>query len=145
MAEKSIVFSDDCVRIITDAFVKIGLTVSLQIVIDGGKLGLKTKEIHTLKTHRIGIGMRFKILFPVIMVNIVIAALLSALVLHEFEEQCTETAAQGALTIVTLAEARIDGSTLKSLGIDGADSTSYTLVYNSIESIVDSINNERRE
>ncbi len=104
---------------------------------------MKTKEKHSVKTGGFILGMRFKILFPVIVVNIVIAALLSALVLNEFEEQCIETAAQGALTIVTLAEARIDGSTMKNLGMDGAESTSYTLVYNSIESIVDSINVNR--
>ncbi len=104
---------------------------------------MKTKEMHNGKTGGVIFGMRFKILFPVIIVNIVIAALLSALVLNEFEEQCIETAAQGALTIVTLAEARIDGGTLKNLGLDGAESTSYTLVYNSIESIVDSINVNR--
>ena len=104
---------------------------------------MKTKEIHNTKTGRVILGIRFKILFPVILVNIVVATLLSVLVLSEFEEQCIETAAQGALTIVTLAEARIDGSTLKNLGTDGAESTSYTLVYNSIESIVDSINVNR--
>lgn len=104
---------------------------------------MKTKEMDNKKTGGVIFGMRFKILFPVIIVNIVIAALLSALVLNEFEEQCIETAAQGALTIVTLAEARIDGGTLKNLGLDGAESTSYTLVYNSIESIVDSINVNR--
>lgn len=92
----------------------------------------------TIKTARIGFGMRLKILIPVIVVNIVIAAVLSVLVLSEFKERCTETAAQGALAIVTMAEARIDGSTLNSVGTDGADSSSYTIVYNSIESIVDS-------
>ncbi len=104
---------------------------------------MKKQGVYNRRTGKNGVGMRFKILFPVIMVNIVIATVLSALVLSEFKEQCTKTAAQGALTIVTLAEARVDGSTLKSLGTDGADSTSYTIVFNAIESIVDSINVNR--
>lgn len=86
---------------------------------------------------KISIGIRLKILIPVVAVNIIIATVLSVLVLQAFQEQCTETAAQGALAIVTMAEARIDGSTLGSIGKDGADSAGYTIVYNAIESIVD--------
>lgn len=87
---------------------------------------------------RKGLGIRFKILIPVIFVNVLIAAVLSTLVISEFKEQCMETAAQGALSIVTMAEARINGETMQNIGTDGADSTSYMIVYDSIESIVDS-------
>ena len=92
---------------------------------------------------KINVGMRLKILVPVICVNIIIAAVLSALIFGEFKDQCTETAAQGALSMVTMAEARIDGSTMQNVGTDGADSTSYMLVYDSIENIVDSVGVDR--
>ena len=98
-------------------------------------MGLK-KEKAAKKAAQVSVGMRFKILIPVICTNIIIAAVLSVLVLSEFKEQCMATAAQGALSIVTMAENRIDGGTMQSVGTDGADSTSYMLVYDSIESIL---------
>lgn len=94
------------------------------------------KEKAAKKVAKVNVGMRLKILIPVICTNIIIAAVLSVLVLSEFKEQCMNTAAQGALSIITMAENRIDGGTMQSVGTDGADSTSYMLVYDSIESIV---------
>lgn len=86
-----------------------------------------------------GISIRIKILVPVIFMNIFIGMVLSTIIMSEFKSQCTETAAQGALSIITLAEARINGDTLKKLASEGKDSSSYTIVYNSIEDIVDSV------
>ena len=43
------------------------------------------------------------------------------------------------MSIVTLAEARINGDTMQKLAEEGSDSSSYILVYNSIEDIVDSV------
>lgn len=97
----------------------------------------ETNKSQKTRTAKVRLGIRLKILIPVVLVNIVIAAVLSILVLSEFKAQCTETAAQGALAIVTMAEARIDGSTMKSIGTDGAESSSYTIVYNAIETVVD--------
>ncbi len=87
---------------------------------------------------KVNVGMRLKILVPVICANVLLAAVLSVLILSEFKDQCTGTAAQGALSIITMAEHRIDGSTMQKVGAEGADSTSYMLVYDSIENIVDS-------
>lgn len=86
-----------------------------------------------------GIGIRLKILIPVICSNVIIATILSVMIINGFREQCTKTAAQGALSLVTMAKAKIDGGTMQKVGRDGADSTSYMLVYDSIENIVDSI------
>lgn len=101
------------------------------------------KEERGKKPRKIGMGMRVKILIPVICTNIIIATVLTVLILNGFREQCTETAARGALSMVTMAKARIDGGTMQKVGTDGADSTSYMLVYDSIESVVDSIGVER--
>lgn len=95
----------------------------------------KSKE----KKQKVYIGIRFKILIPVILTNILIASVLSVLVLSEFKTQCLETAAQGALSMVTMAEARINGETLQNVVADGADSSSYMIVYDSIEGIVESV------
>ncbi len=91
-----------------------------------------------MQVKKAGIGIRIKILIPVILVNILIATALSALVLSEFKSQCIETAAQGALSVVTMAEARIGGDTLQKVGSEGADSASYMIVYDSIENVVES-------
>ncbi len=91
------------------------------------------------KKQRVYLGIRFKILIPVILTNILIASALSILVLSEFKAQCLETAAQGALSLVTMAEARINGETLQNVVTDGADSSSYMIVYDSIENIVESV------
>lgn len=99
----------------------------------------KTKK-NTRKFH---LGIRFKILLPVIITNIVIASVLSFLVLKEFKSQCTDTAAQGALSMVTMAEARINGETMQSIVADGADSSSYIIVYDSIVNIVESVGVDR--
>lgn len=85
------------------------------------------------------IGIRFKILLPVILTNVLIAVVLSVLLLSEFQSQCLETAAQGALSMVTMAEARINGETMQNVATDGADSSSYMIVYDSIENIVESV------
>ena len=93
--------------------------------------------------NQFGISIRFKILIPVIFTNIFIGIVLSTVIMSEFKSQCTETAAQGALSIITLAEARINGDTLQKLAEEGADSSSYIIVYNSIEDIVDSVGVDR--
>ena len=84
------------------------------------------------------IGIRLKILIPVILVNILIATVLSVILLMEFKAQCIETAAQGALSIITMAEARINGDTMQTIGTEGEDSSGYIIVYDAIENIVDS-------
>lgn len=96
----------------------------------------KTKK---KQKEKMNIGIRFKILIPVIMTNVLIALVLSVLVLSEFKAQCLETAAQGALSMVTMAEARINGETMQNIVTDGADSSSYMIVYDSIENIVASV------
>lgn len=95
------------------------------------------------KQKKVYIGIRIKILIPVILSNVLIAIALSILVLSEFKAQCLETAAQGALSIVTMAEARINGETMQNVAVDGADSSSYMIVYDSIENIVESVGVDR--
>lgn len=90
-----------------------------------------------LKKPGIRFGIRSKILIPVIAVNILIAAILSTLVLKEFKVQCTETAAQGALSIITMAEARINGDTMQKIGSEGEESSGYMIVYDAIADIVE--------
>ena len=90
-----------------------------------------------------GIGMRLKILLPVIIMNIIIAAVLSIILFEGSREQSVETAAQGALSIVTMAKNKIDGGTMQKIAEDGTDSSSYMLVYDSIEAIADSVGVER--
>jgi methyl-accepting chemotaxis protein len=85
------------------------------------------------------LSIRLKVLIPVIITNIVIGFVLSAIVLVEFKSECIETGAQGALSIVTLAEARISGDTMQNIAADGPDSSSYMIVYDSIEGILDSV------
>ena len=85
------------------------------------------------------LGIRLKILIPVILMNIIIGTVLSAMVMGQFQKQCIATGAQGALSIVTLAKARIAGNTMKNIAIDGADSSSYMIVYDQIVGIVDSV------
>ena len=97
------------------------------------------KEKKKAERTKAGLGIRFKILIPVICTNIIIAAVLSVLILNGFRRQCMNTAAQGALSMVTMAKARIDGATMDKIGTDGADSTSFMIVYDSIENIVDSV------
>lgn len=89
------------------------------------------------KNAGIRFGIRSKILIPVIVVNILIAFILSTLVLREFRLQCTETAAQGALSIITMAEARINGDTMQKIGSEGAESSGYMIVYDAIADIVE--------
>lgn len=89
------------------------------------------------------LGIRTKIMIPVILTNIFIGVVLSVVIMDDFKKQCIETGAQGALSIVTLAEARINGDTMQKLAEEGSDSSSYILVYNSIEDIVDSVGVER--
>lgn len=89
------------------------------------------------------LGIRTKIMIPVILTNIFIGVVLSVVIMDDFKKQCIETGAQGALSIVTLAEARINGDTIQKLAEEGSDSSSYILVYNSIEDIVDSVGVER--
>lgn len=97
------------------------------------------KENGMKQKKKVYLGIRFKILIPVILTNILIAFVLSILVLSEFKTQCLETAAQGALSIVTMAEARINGETMQKVAEEGADSSSYMIVYDSIENIVESV------
>lgn len=85
-----------------------------------------------------GIGIRAKILIPVIIINILIASVLSILVLSEFKSQCTHATAKAALSLVTMAEARINGETMQNIAADGSDSSSYMIVYDSIVSIIES-------
>lgn len=89
------------------------------------------------------LSIRFKILIPVIIMNMIIGIVLSFLTLSEFKAQCIETGAQGALSIITLAEARINGETMQNISKDGPDSTSYMIVYDSITNIVDSVGVDR--
>lgn len=96
------------------------------------------KSKKTGKAAGMRFGIRMKILIPVIAINILIAAVLSTLVLQEFKAQCTETAAQGALSIITMAEARVNGDTMQSIGTEGADSSGYMIVFDAIENIVES-------
>lgn len=91
------------------------------------------------KTQSLKLGIRFKILIPVIVINIIIGTVLSYITLSEFKSQCIETGAQGALSIITLAEARINGDTMQNIAEDGPDSSSYMIVYDSIENIVESV------
>lgn len=103
-----------------------------------------TKDILKRKrSKRFGISIRLKILIPTILMNIIIATVLCTLILEEFNAQCIETGARGALSIVTLAEARINGDTMLKLASDGSESTSYIIVYDAIESIVDSVGVDR--
>ena len=67
----------------------------------------KRKYVKRKKTH---LGIRVKILIPVIFINIFIGVVLSSIIMTEFKSQCIETGAQGALSIVTLAKARINGT-----------------------------------
>lgn len=89
------------------------------------------------------LSIRFKILIPVIIMNVIIGTILSSLTLSEFKTQCIETGAQGALSIITLAEARINGETMQNIAKDGPDSTSYMIVYDSITNIVESVGVDR--
>lgn len=84
-------------------------------------------------------SIRIKILIPVIFMNIFIGVVLSSVIMNEFKSQCIETGAQGALSIITLAQARINGDTMQKVANEGAESSSYIIVYNSIEDIVDSV------
>lgn len=95
------------------------------------------------KTNVLKLSIRFKILIPVIIMNIIIGTVLSSLTLSEFKSQCIETGAQGALSIITLAEARINGETMQNIAKDGPDSSSYMIVYDSIENIVESVGVDR--
>lgn len=97
-----------------------------------------TKEANRTNAQKVSLGIRIKILIPVIVITILIATVLSAIILSEFKSQCIETAAGGALSIVTMAEGQINGATMQTVGTDGQDSSSYMLVYDSIEKIVES-------
>lgn len=101
------------------------------------------ENIKHLEKKKIHLGIRIKILIPVVLINVFIGVVLSVVIMAEFKSQCIETGAQGALSVVTLANARINGDTLQKLADEGADSSSYILVYNSIEDIVDSVGVER--
>lgn len=103
----------------------------------------KNLKKRTKKPFRLSLGIRLKILIPVVVMNVIIAAILSTIVLSEFSAQCTETGASGALSIVTLAKARINGETMQNLAKEGADSSSYIIVYNSIEDVVESVGVDR--
>ena len=84
-------------------------------------------------------SIRIKILIPVIFMNIIIGVVLSSVIMNEFRSQCIETGAQGALSIITLAQSRINGDTMQKVANEGEESSSYIIVYNSIEDIVDSV------
>ncbi|MFG6378886.1 MAG: methyl-accepting chemotaxis protein [Lachnospiraceae bacterium] len=99
----------------------------------------KTSESRKKVSKPLKLSIRFKILIPVIIMNMIIGIILSSLTLSEFKAQCIETGAQGALSIITLAEARINGETMQNIAKDGPDSTSYMIVYDSITNIVDSV------
>ncbi|MDE7307445.1 MAG: methyl-accepting chemotaxis protein [Lachnospiraceae bacterium] len=99
----------------------------------------KTSESRKKASKPLKLSIRFKILIPVIIMNMIIGIILSSLTLSEFKAQCIETGAQGALSIITLAEARINGETMQNIAKDGPDSTSYMIVYDSITNIVDSV------
>lgn len=75
--------------------------------------------------------------------NILIGAVLSAIALSTFKSECIRTGAGGALSIVTLAETRISGDTMRNVAKDGADSASYMIVYDSIEGLVESVSVDR--
>lgn len=85
------------------------------------------------------LSIRLKIVIPVIIMNILIGVILSAIILSAFKSECIKTGASGALSIVTLAEARISGDTMQNIARDGADSSSYMIVYDSIETLVQSV------
>lgn len=89
------------------------------------------------------LGIRFKILIPVVLMNILIGVVLSAIALSAFKSECIRTGAGGALSIVTLAETRISGDTMRNVARDGADSSSYMIVYDSIEGLVESVSVDR--
>lgn len=102
-----------------------------------------TEHSESVRRSGFHLGIRVKILIPVILMNIFIGVVLSSVIMSEFRNQCIETGAQGALSIVTLAEARINGDTMQKLANEGMNSSSYIIVYNSIEDIVDSVGVER--
>lgn len=103
----------------------------------------KTSKPRKNTSKSLKLSIRFKILIPVIIMNMIIGIILSSLTLSEFKAQCIETGAQGALSIITLAEARINGETMQNIAKDGPDSTSYMIVYDSITNIVDSVGVDR--
>ncbi len=88
----------------------------------------KTSESRKKTSKPLKLSIRFKILIPVIIMNMIIGIILSSLTLSEFKAQCIETGAQGALSIITLAEARINGETMQNIAKDGPDSTSYMII-----------------
>lgn len=87
---------------------------------------------------RFRLGIRAKILIPVIGMNIIIGVVLSLFILQEFKSQCIETSARGALSIITLAEAKIGGDTMQNVAASGMDSASYMIVYDSMVTTVES-------
>lgn len=58
-------------------------------------------------------SIRIKILIPVIFMNIFIGVVLSSVIMSQFKSQCIETGARGALSIITLAQAKINGDTMQ--------------------------------
>lgn len=98
---------------------------------------------NTSRTGDFRLSIRLKILIPVILMNILIGGVLSAIVLSAFKSECIRTGAGGALSIVTLAETRISGDTMQNVAKDGADSSSYMIVYDSIEGLVESVSVDR--
>ena len=78
-----------------------------------------TEHSESVRRSGFHLGIRVKILIPVILMNIFIGVVLSSVIMSEFRNQCIETGAQGALSIVTLAEARINGDTMQKLANEG--------------------------
>lgn len=103
----------------------------------------KEKQKNASKRGAFRLSIRLKILIPVILMNILIGVVLSAIILNAFKSECIRTGAGGALSIVTLAETRISGDTMKNVAKDGADSSSYMIVYDSIEGLVESVSVDR--
>lgn len=102
-----------------------------------GKEEQKKRRERT-SARKVGIGIRVKILIPVIAIMILIATILSTMIFSQFQAQSIKTAASGALSVVTMANAEINGGTMQSIGVDGADSTSYMIVYDSIVNVIES-------
>lgn len=91
-----------------------------------------------LKAHKVSVGIRIKILVPVVAVTAVIAIVLSMIMIGRLRTQSISTAAGGALTTVTMAQGEIKGDTMATIGPEGAESTGYTIIYDAIVNIVKS-------
>lgn len=97
----------------------------------------KEKKDSSMVSHK-RIGIRFKVIVPVAIMNIIIGVVLTTFVLNALKTQCVYSGAEGTLSIASIASETINGNTLQKVLADGSTSSSYDITYNYMSVISES-------